>query len=707
FPVLPDTFSEDDRIGYGVYARGLDMMIRSVDATGSFTIGIYGEWGQGKTSMLRQIKKSLDAHEGNPDVPVLTSWFNPWQFHGEEHLIVPFFHSVVNDLKKFKDDGNIGEDSNKWEKFNKFFKKMASVPVALAYGMSAEVKVPLLLKSKFDISKFIDELRKSSGDVSQIENDKYRECIEEHESLYYGLIENLKEVSEGIGMKIVVFVDDLDRCLPEKAVQLLEGLKVLLDIPGFVFVIGVAREVIERGIRVHYRELYANLSGDLPKIERDYLDKIIQFPFTLPPVDPVAFRKHIIEDQMKDLKEAVPYLDTILETLGKNPRTVKRFVNTVSFYLWVAKEKQPDAEDAFQTELLIKTCLIAFELPSLYKQLGQYPHHLKMIEKILKDVEKESVGQDIDNKFSKIDKKKRGIPEVDQWLETNYIRKLSAILRCEGERNDKGFLEDDIVARYIGMLTPTITSMDESKDDALLSRLSFSGAVKNRMVRITGGTFIMGDDKTGTVDVKVDDFEMDKFPVAQSLYREIMGENPSRFEGDDKPVEMVTWFDAVDFCNRLSEKNGLDPVYKKEGNRVTWDEKRSGYRLPTEAEWEYACRGGTTGDRYGDLDDIAWYGQNSDDSTQPVGQKKENDYGLYDMLGNVWEWCWDRYKKGYDKENVDNPKDPDGGSDRVVRGGGWSIVAGYCRSAIRISYGPDLRLFIVGFRLSRSVSLGP
>ncbi len=106
-PVVPDTFSEDDKIGYGTHARGLVRMIRSVDATGSFTIGIYGEWGQGKTSMLRQIKKSLDNPEDDTNTPVLTSWFNPWQFAGEEHLIIPFFHSVVNDLKKFQDDKHI------------------------------------------------------------------------------------------------------------------------------------------------------------------------------------------------------------------------------------------------------------------------------------------------------------------------------------------------------------------------------------------------------------------------------------------------------------------------------------------------------------------------------------------------------------------------------------------------------------------------
>ncbi len=167
--VVPDTFSEDDKIGYSTYARGLVRMIRSVDATGSFTIGIYGEWGQGKTSMLRQIKKSLDGQEDGLNMPVLTSWFNPWQFTGEEHLIIPFFHSVVNDLKKFDVKKLKDEKPEIRKKFNMFVKKMASVPIALAYGMSAEVKVPLLLKSKFDVSKIMGEWLRRDDEVTQEE----------------------------------------------------------------------------------------------------------------------------------------------------------------------------------------------------------------------------------------------------------------------------------------------------------------------------------------------------------------------------------------------------------------------------------------------------------------------------------------------------------------------------------------------------------
>ena len=225
------------------------------------------------------------------------------------------------------------------------------------------------------------------------------------------------------------------------------------------------------------------------------------------------------------------------------------------------------------------------------------------------------------------------------------------------------------------------------------------------MLRITGGAFDMGDEKTKRHKVTVGDFWIDKYPVTQSLYHKVMGDNPSSFKGDDKPVENVTWFDAVNFCNKLSGSMALDPVYKLEGYKLEMIEGAQGFRLCTEAEWEYACRGGTKGGRYGNIDEIAWYDKNSGDATQGVGQKKPNQYGLYDMLGNVWEWVEDDWHENYNDAPDDGSAwiDKPRGSDRVMRGGSWSGFAQYCRSAYRNDCPPDYRDFILGFRLSRSL----
>ncbi|OEU47509.1 MAG: hypothetical protein BA861_02740 [Desulfobacterales bacterium S3730MH5] len=234
---------------------------------------------------------------------------------------------------------------------------------------------------------------------------------------------------------------------------------------------------------------------------------------------------------------------------------------------------------------------------------------------------------------------------------------------------------------------------------------SLKEIMESRMVRITGGTFDMGEEETERHEVTVNDFWIDKYPVTQSLYYKVMGDNPSAFEGDDKPVEKVTWFDAVKFCNHLSGSMALDPAYKLEGDKLERIEGAPGFRLSTEAEWEYACRGGTKEERYGNIDEIAWYTKNSGGTTQGVGQKKPNQYGLYDMLGNVWEWVEDDWHKNYNGAPInglawiDEPR----GSYRVVRGGSWRNVAQNCRSAIRDNNSPDYRYGILGFRLSRSL----
>lgn len=162
------------------------------------------------------------------------------------------------------------------------------------------------------------------------------------------------------------------------------------------------------------------------------------------------------------------------------------------------------------------------------------------------------------------------------------------------------------------------------------------------------------------------------------------------------PVEGVSWLDAVRFCNALSESEDVPPAYHfrddgGDGVDVHWDRTAAGYRLPTEAEWEYACRAGTTGARYGPLDEIAWHRGNSGERMHDVCGKRPNALGLYDMLGNVWEWCWDIY-------------DADAyGTYRVLRGGGWSDEHWSCRASVRRRSHPSFVIDDVGFRVARSI----
>ena len=253
------------------------------------------------------------------------------------------------------------------------------------------------------------------------------------------------------------------------------------------------------------------------------------------------------------------------------------------------------------------------------------------------------------------------------------------------------------------------------------------------LIFIKGGTFNMGspenelqrneDEKQHSVTVS--DFYIGKNEVTQKEYQEVTRENPSYFKGEDLPVENVTWYDAINYCNLLSEKQGLEPVYEINRENVTWNKEKNGYRLPTEAEWEYAGRAGTTTvfntENSISADEANFYGhypygieenyfsqENLDtkpgvyrQTTTKVGSFSPNKWGLYDIHGNVRELCFDYYG-AYDLENTNNPSGPANGTLRVNRGGSWNDYAKHMRSAYRGSFEPDQAMNNTGFRIVRN-----
>ncbi|MCX6153192.1 MAG: formylglycine-generating enzyme family protein [Candidatus Kapabacteria bacterium] len=216
------------------------------------------------------------------------------------------------------------------------------------------------------------------------------------------------------------------------------------------------------------------------------------------------------------------------------------------------------------------------------------------------------------------------------------------------------------------------------------------------MLIIPEGEIVLRDDRIKHKwTVELQPFLLAQFPVTQDLYFEVTKESPSTFKGNNKPVETVSWRDAVNFCNTLSIKLELKTCYilSNDNEEIIIDSNADGYRLPTEAEWEYACKAGTAEVRYGEIDEIAWYKENSGGKTNNVGTKKPNEWGIYDMLGNVWEWCSDLYD-----ETVY-------GSYRIFRGGGWNDEARGCIATNRRRSHPTLfKIDDLGFRIARNLN---
>ena len=239
---------------------------------------------------------------------------------------------------------------------------------------------------------------------------------------------------------------------------------------------------------------------------------------------------------------------------------------------------------------------------------------------------------------------------------------------------------------------PSAASAASAKETAPQKAADTHGS---EMVQIAGGKFTMGDKEEvdGPLhEVSISAFEMDRNLVTQELYQKVMGTNPSRWKGAKNPVEQLRWSDAAKFCNKRSELEGLQPCYDLKTLKCNFD--ANGYRLPTEAEWEYACRAGTAteyffGDSPTRLAEYAWFDKNSGGHPRPVGQKQPNPQGLYDMIGNVWEWCNDWYKVDYYQESAkEDPRGPETGQNKVLRGGAWRFSADNCRSGYRYNESP-------------------
>ncbi len=255
---------------------------------------------------------------------------------------------------------------------------------------------------------------------------------------------------------------------------------------------------------------------------------------------------------------------------------------------------------------------------------------------------------------------------------------------------------NSFVVAINGTATNNNNNVSNNVSSSGSTRTFTANGVSFTMVHVPGGTFTMGatseqgssdpwDDEKSTHQVTLSSYSIGQTEVTQELWQAVMGSNPSYFKGQRRPVEQVSWDDCQSFIRKLNSLTGQN------------------FRLPTEAEWEYVARGGRSGGtKYAgsnSIGDVAWYDGNSGDQIHDVATKRANSLGIYDMSGNVWEWCQDWYGN-YSSSSQTNPQGPSTGSSRVYRGGSWVDRASYCRVSIRNGRGPDCRYNNLGLRLA-------
>lgn len=661
-----------DLLEFGPFAEVLGEA--AVNTKGSITIGIFGKWGTGKTSMMRLIMDKINNREN-----VAPVWFNAWQYEREEHLIIPLTTTITRTIDKYV-------QSNKWEsKVAEAGKALQNALRSVVYGFS--------LKGKFGIPGLTGaEANVSLKDMIN----RYDELAEEFElgrSIYYDAFTKLNEYGdqeENKAPRVVVFIDDLDRCFPENAVALLEGIKLILNQPGFSFIIGIHDEIIREFVKTKYAKECAMET----RFFEDYLDKIVQVKVSVPEREPDDMHKYIeallTEGNIVPENEVVNFVSLIADCCNRNPRSVIRLLNRVMVTTrigeLVGKTYDPIAlilDMATDGSKYAHLRRVLDDMVQLDKSESEPVTFGSLIADSLADSRNgdASVGSLIDSmKTIRLKSRNDDLEKIVKTIADNtHIATIFKSVPGQQWLKDTQFRKS---VRQAGQQTIGDAPEETDHTDDIIRQ------IEKNMVALPGGTFIMGDEDNRRIhDVTLSPFAIGAMPVTQEQYEFIMGNNPSEFKGENNPVESVSWEDAQAFCKKLSQKTGKE------------------YSLPTEAQWEYACRAGSGtyycfGDVETKLDEYAWFNDNSRGSTQPVGKKKPNEFGLYDMHGNVWEWCND-WHGDYPYDSVVDPAGPEKGGARVLRGGSWSFSAGRCRSAYRNHDNPGYRSNDVGFRLSR------
>ena len=710
-PVLDDQPSTKDALDFAPYRDTLIGILCDPATHTPLTVGLFGTWGSGKTSLMSMIKAGID----DARLPAYrTTWFNAWKYNRDETMWRALILSVLDALRPRKPDGSpasredlseaqqaLADDLDRleerlhrtveWEELGRW-----TLDWARALRGTAEGAAEIALSFVPGAQPLVDLLRKAAkavtGDEQQAVADAFHREVKTYRLEQLRSLEQFEREFQVVvrrhivepGGRFIIFVDDLDRCLPEKTIEVLEAIKLFLDAPGCVFVLGLDEEAIIEAIRARYQ---GNVKA------RQYLEKIIQLPFLLPPIEAARMRGFV--------NSLVPHLpdarcgEVFAQGLPPNPRQVKR---TINIFLLVWKLSQQSTQGTIAPVRLAKVVTIQHSYSALYALLREVPGLLRDLELYIRAETQEPDEHKSSEQEAAARESANPPPlQLQPFVGEAGLRRLLT-LHAKNEP-DANFcdLTPEAIRPYI-YLTHRVAPRPESVQVPI-------GTPEPQMITIPAGEFFMGSsdiavahsDERPSHRLGLPAYAIGHYPVTNYEYRAFIQDTgyppPNYWEGNDypeglgdHPVVYVRWHDALAYCAWLTKKTGTL------------------YRLPAEAEWEKAAR---------DTDERAWPWGNEWDAakcnskesgpgrTTPAGQYSpagDSPYGIADMAGNVWEWCSSLHWP-YPYRNDDGREAVEGQGDRVLRGGAFVSEQGLVRSTSRYRRLANSRDQTIGFRV--------
>lgn len=731
---LNDFPTDKDTLDFTPYVDSLVDIIISPTTDTPLTIGIFGTWGSGKTSLMLMMRKRLPKS-------FRTTWFNAWMYDKEETVWRAFLLSTLVSLKEAIPNDK-PEDIEKLERLKMALyqpvtvEKLGGITVEwdkLGYGAAeSAVQVGLsILPGGTIVSDLLKELRNtehSEQALTKIFSSIQRERVNEHieqvrfsEQFQKHFTELADEYLIKKNLRLVIFIDDLDRCLPEKAVETLEAIKLFLDTPGCVFVIGADQSIITQGIEIKYAD-FENGNNDIQQKPNEYnnllkgtryLEKIIQLPFQIPPIDRQISTNFVNSLVPEWPHPACPQIFAM--GLEDNPRLVKRTVN-VFLLLWnLAQKRFTQSKHQIKPARLAKIVTIQAVAPELYSRLKESPRFLRDLENYY-TVDFLPASQDNSQDNSQPDRKRKVElnPTVASFSTNEAVHRILTLHPLN--MPDVNF--SDLTPNEIRSYFTLTRNVEMNKNISITHPRIF---FEPQTIHIPAGNFLMGSTQKQVQDlinsgislerirretpqhtVNLSDYRIGKYLITnheyQAFIRDVKLEQPVGWQNHnfpkdkgDFPVVNVTWKAANEYCEWLSEQTNKN------------------YRLPTEAEWEKASRG-TDGRLYpwGNQFNTKYCNtaERKIGRVTPLGHfspQGDSPYECVDMSGNIWEWCSDWFNtKEYKKRTQIIERDPKGpkiGKYRVLRGGSFIMSYEYARCSARYRMAPSY-WYDFGFRVA-------